>query len=131
MNDQEIIELNLEVSASEATGEEIDNLTRQLLTELRQTNVESAELGRGASAPAGTKSIDPITAGAIAIAVLPPMLTKIIETLQSWLMRDRTRKLKFKGKVAGQTVEFEGSAEDFQKLIETLSGKKTGKQVNR
>jgi hypothetical protein len=127
MDNQELIELNLEVSASDATGEEIDRLTRQLLTELKQTSVESAELVKGGSAPLGTKSIDPITAGAIAIAVLPPMLTKIIETLQSWLMRDTNRKIKFKGKVAGQVIEFEGSAEDLQKLIETLSGKKMGK----
>ena len=131
MDNQELIELNLEVSASDATGEEIDHLTRQLLAELKQTNVESAELVKGGSAPVGTKAMDPVTAGAIVIADLPPMLTKIIETLQSWLMRDANRKIKFKGKVAGQVIEFEGSAEDLQKLIETLPGKKTGRQVEQ
>ncbi len=123
MDNQELVKLDLEISVGDATEEEIDRLTRQLLAELQQTNVESAELVKGGSAPAGTKSMDPVTAGALAIAVLPSMLTKIIETLQAWLMRDRTRKIKFKGKVAGQVIEFEGPAEDLQKLIETLSKK--------
>ncbi len=131
MENQQPIKLNLEISAADATGEEIDRLTRQLLAELKQADVESAERVAGGHAPAGTKSIDPVTAGAIAIAVLPPMLTKIIETLQAWLVRDRSRKVKFKGKVAGQVIEFEGAAEDLQKLIESLSGKRTGKQVNK
>jgi hypothetical protein len=82
---------------------------------------------KGGLAPAGTKSIDPVTAGAIAIAVLPSMLTKIIETLQGWLLRDSKRAIKFKGKVAGQMIEFEGSAEDLEKLIRSLQAKKPPK----
>jgi hypothetical protein len=102
-------------------------MTRQLLSELRESDVESAELVRVVSMPLGTKSVDPVTAGAIAIAVLPPMLSKIIETLQAWLLRNSNRAVKFKGKVAGQAVEFEGSAEDLQKLIIALSTKKPQK----
>jgi hypothetical protein len=127
MDNRELVKLNLEISAGDATEEEIDRLTHQLLAELKQTDVESVELVKHGSAPTGTKSSDPVMTGAIAIAVLPSMLSKIIETLQAWLLRDRTRKLKFKGKVAGQVIEFEGSAEDLQKLIETLSRKKAGR----
>jgi len=124
MDNQELTELKLEISASDASEDELDRLTRQLLAELRETDVESAELVKGGTAPAGTKAIDPVTAGAIAIAVLPSMLTKIIETIQAWLLRDSSRKIKFKGKVAGQVIEFEGSTDDLQKLIASLSGKK-------
>ncbi len=124
MDNQELDELKLEISASDASEDEIDRLTRQLLAELRETDVESAELVKGGTAVAGTKAIDPVTAGAIAIAVLPSMLTKIIETIQAWLLRDSSRKIKFKGKVAGQVIEFEGSTDDLQKLIASLSGKK-------
>jgi len=124
MDNQELTELKLEISASDASEDELDRLTRQLLAELRETDVESAELVKSGTAPAGTKAIDPVTAGAIAIAVLPSMLTKIIETIQAWLLRDSSRKIKFKGKVAGQVIEFEGSTDDLQKLIASLSGKK-------
>lgn len=78
---------------------------------------------KGGSAPQGTKSVDPVTAGAIAIAVLPTMLPKIIETIQAWLLRDSNRTIKFKGKVAGQVIEFEGSSKDLQKTINSLSAK--------
>ncbi len=125
MNNQELIKLNLEVSASDASEDEIDAMTRQLLSELKETNVESASLVKSGSAPEGTKSVDPVTAGAIAIAVLPGMLSKIIETIQAWVLRGNNRTVKFKGKVAGQTIDFEGSADDLQKLLVTLSkGKK-------
>lgn len=125
MDNQELAELNLEISASDVSEDDIDQMTRQLLFELRDTDVESAELVKGGSAPQGTKSVDPVTAGAIAIAVLPTMLPKIIETIQAWLLRDSNRTIKFKGKVAGQIMEFEGSAKDLQKLIDSLSAKKS------
>ncbi len=123
------IQLNLQVSALDATDEDIDQMTRQLLSELREADVESAELTRGKRAPAGSKG-DPVTIGSIAVLVLPAVLPKIVELVQSWAQRGGGRSVKFKGKVGEQDVEFEGAAEDLQKLVGSLQkGNKNERQV--
>jgi len=125
MDNPQPTELKLEISASDVTVEDIDNMTRQLLSELRELDVESAELAKGGRAPDGTKSIDPVTIGSIAIAVLPTALPKVVDAIQAWVLRGNNRTVKFKGRVGGQAIEFEGSAEDLQKVLTKLSaGKK-------
>lgn len=126
MDNTEKIEFVLEVGSTDATDEERDQMARQLLSELNELDVESAELAKGAEVPAGAKG-DLITTGSIAIAVLPAILPKIVETIQGWLMRNNSRTVKFKGKVGGQAVDFEGSSEDLQKLLVTLSKVKNKK----
>jgi hypothetical protein len=124
MNNSQFTELILEISAPDTTAEDIDQMTRQLLSELKELEVESVELAKGNPAPERTKSVDPVTTGAIALAVLPTVLPKIVEAIQAWALRGNNRTVKFKGKIAGQTIEFEGHAEDLQKLLETVSAKK-------
>jgi hypothetical protein len=125
MNQPDKAEFNIEVSATDTTDEDIDQMTRQLLSELREMDVESAELAKGGVPPTGTKSVDPVMMGNIAIAVLPALLPQVVGLVQAWATRGHGRSVKFKGKVAGQLIDFEGSAEELQKLLETLSkGKK-------
>jgi hypothetical protein len=120
MDDPELTELNIEISASDATEEDIDRMTRQLLSELRETDVESAELARGGPAPKGSKG-DPIAIGSIALELLPAVLPSVIGLVQAWASREQGRTVKFKGK----GFEFEGSPEELQKILATLEkGKK-------
>jgi len=121
MTTEEILNLELEVSAMDATEADVDRMTRNLLAELSETDVESVELASSGSAPSGTKSSDPVTTGAIILAVLPTFLPKIVEFVQEWALRGHGRTVKFKGKISGQSVEFEGHAEDLQKILDTLS----------
>jgi hypothetical protein len=116
MTDSNLHQLNIEVSASDATEEDIDWMTRQLLFELRELDVESAQLTRGGAAPAGAKG-DPISIGSIALELLPSVLPSVFGLVQAWVSRGQGRVVKFKG----MGIEFEGSAEDLHKLIETLS----------
>jgi hypothetical protein len=127
MDTPELSELKLEISASDATEEDIDRMTRELLSELREMDVERVELVRGGLAPDGTKAVDPVTTGSIMVAVLPALLPKIVDGIQSWVLRGNNRTVKFKGKIAGQAIEFEGSADDLQKLLAML-GKKGRKK---
>jgi hypothetical protein len=120
MDETTAVEMTLEVGSSEATEEELDELTRQLLQELKQTDVESAGRIKGGSVPIGAKG-DPITVASIAITVLPIVLPKIVEAVQAWIMRGSNRTVKFKGKVNGQAVDFEGSSDDLQKLFAALA----------
>jgi hypothetical protein len=125
MDDPDLTQLNIEISASDATEEDIDQMTRQLLSELRETDVESAELAKGEAAPRGTKSGDPVTMGPIAISALPTVLPAVVALVQAWSARGQGRTVKFKGKVGREVIEFEGSREEFQKLLEKLDkGKK-------
>jgi hypothetical protein len=120
MNMEEPIELNVQVSAEHATEEDIDFLTRQLLSELRDLDVESAQLEKGSPAPAGSKG-DPLTIGSIIVEVLPATLPGLIKFIQAWMGRGQGRTVRFKGR----GIEFEGSPEDFQRLLATLDlGKK-------
>jgi hypothetical protein len=120
MDNPELTKLDVEISASDATEEDIDRMTRQLLSELRELNVESAELTKGGPAPEGSKG-DPITIGSIVISALPTALPAVVALVQAWSSRGQGRTVKFKGK----GIEFEGSPEELQKLLAMLEkGKK-------
>ena len=120
LNDESPIELKLEVSIEDASDEELDQMTRQLLAELRETEVESVQLAQAGPAPHGSKG-DPVTLGAIALVALPTFLPKIVEAVQAWALRGQGRTVKFKGK----GIEFEGPPEELQKLLARMDkGKK-------
>jgi hypothetical protein len=115
MNENDKVELSLEIISSDATDEELDRITRQLLSEVRELDIESAELAKGGPSPDGSKG-DPITIGTIALEVLPAAIPSVIAFVQAWVMRKQGRTVKFKGK----GIEFEGSPEELHKLLETL-----------
>jgi hypothetical protein len=110
------IELELEVSVHDSTPEDLDTITRSLLKELRETDVESIRLVSVGIAPKGSKAGDTVTAGMLAMAVLPTVLPSVISLIKDWIMRGKGRTVKFKGK----GIEFEGTAEDLEKLLEKL-----------
>ena len=119
MDNPELTELSIEVSAIDATEEELDRMTRRLLSELRELDVESAELTKGGPAPMGSKG-DPVTIGSIAIELLPVILPSVVGLVQAWSTRGQGRAVKFKGK----GIEFEGSPEELRKLLSTLEKRK-------
>jgi hypothetical protein len=117
----ESFEFQIEIFAQNATEEDIDLMTRQLLAEVRQMDVESVSLIENGKAPSGTKSADPITIGALAVVVLPTLLPKVVEAVQAWALRGQGKTVKFKGRIGRQTIEFEGSAEELEKLLNKLA----------
>lgn len=123
VNHPELAELNIEVTASDATDDDLDRMTRQLLSELRETDVESAVLATGGQAPQGTKSGEAVTMGSIVISALPTVLPAIIGLVQAWAARGQGRTVKFKGRVGRDVVEFEGSPEELQRLLTSLEAK--------
>lgn len=116
MNKTDQVEFYVEVSAQDSTEEDIDRMTRQLLLELKQLDVESAKLATGdAPAPDGAKG-DLSLIGSIALELLPAAIPSVISLVEAWVARGRSRTVKFKGK----GIEFEGSAEDLRKLLEMM-----------
>jgi hypothetical protein len=117
MVDQNTLQMTVQIALDESDAEELDALARQLAGELSDLDVESVELVRAGAAPEGTKSAEIITLGAVAVAVLPALLPKMVEFCQAWALRGQGRTVKFKGNVGGQDIEFEGKAEDLQKIL--------------
>jgi len=118
-----LAQLSIEITARDATEEDIDLMTRQLLSELRETDVESVGLATGGQVPAGTKSGDAISVGSIVISALPTVLPTIVGLVQAWAARGQGRTVKFKGQIGGGMVEFEGSAAEWRNLIAALEAK--------
>lgn len=121
MAEPQAAELTLQINLEGSDDEQLDHLTRQLLNEVRDLEIESAELVKSGAAPKGTKAIDPTTLGAIALVALPAVLPKLIDFLQSWVMRQHGRTIKFKGKIGDRDIEYEGALEDLKTLISDSS----------
>jgi hypothetical protein len=124
MPELQALQLNLTVSVPDGTEEELDSLTRQLLSELKNFDIESLNLAAGGKALSGTKGVDSIAAGTIAMAVLPNILPQVLAFLQAWSLQGRGRSIKFKGKIANQQIDFEGSFEEMEKLVALLEQEK-------
>ncbi len=121
MVDQDALLLMVQIALDDGDDEELGKLARQLVRELSEQDVETVALARGGALPEGFKSPEALTIGAVAVAVLPAVLPKIVEFCQAWALRGQGRTVKFKGKVGGQDIEFEGKAEDLQRVLSMLS----------
>ncbi len=73
MTTEDPIKLEIEILAKDTTEEDLDMLTRNLLKELRETDVTSANLVSIGTAPEGSKG-DPVTIGTLALEALPAVL---------------------------------------------------------
>ena len=122
MDDPNPSQLNIEVACDDATDEELDRLTRQLLSCLRETPIESAELASDVAAPAGSKG-DAITIGSIVVQTLPTVLPAVVSLVQGWISSGPGRTVKFKSK----DFEFEGPPQEPEKLLKNRSHTKSGK----
>ena len=123
MADSTPVQLFLEVEMAEADADELDQLTRQLLREIEEIDVESARLASSTNLPKGAKG-DPVTIGAILVTVLPAVMPKLVEIVGAWTQRSSGRTVKYKGNFGDTSFEFEGSSADLQKLLKSIS--KTG-----
>jgi hypothetical protein len=119
MDDSTLTDLQIQISSSDGSDEDLDRLTRQLLSELMEADVESVHLIQGTPAPSGAKG-DPVALGSIAVQLLPAVLPGIIGLVQAWVDRGPGRKVKFKS----GAMEFEGSPEDLHKLLVELDKRK-------
>lgn len=122
MPTEESIAFEINVFAEDATVEDLDRMTRNLLAELREVRVDSASLASKGSAPEGSKG-DPVTVGSLVIEALPAVLPAVVGLVQAWVARGQGRTVKFKGK----DFEFEGSPEELQKILATLEKRRRKK----
>jgi hypothetical protein len=122
--------LTIEVDAGgDALPEDVDALTRRLRSEIQDFGVEDVTLKTTTAVPAGTKSVEAVTVGALAITLLPQVLPRLIEFLQAWSLRGKDRMVKIKASVGDRSVDIEypeGASEVavqelIQKMTDTLT----------
>jgi len=129
----EVARLTLRVDAgADADDEELDRVTRQLRDELRDLDgVEPVKPVEAGAVPEGAKSAEAMTVGALAVAILPSVIPKLMEFLQTWSMRGENRTVKIETRVGDRSVNVEVprtmSPDELKGLVDMLTGALTGK----
>jgi hypothetical protein len=92
----------------ELDPEACERLIRQLRTELAELDVESVVPAMGGTVPDGAKGTDPVTLGAVILALSASggVFTGLIETLRDWLGRHAGRH-RISVTIDGDTIELE------------------------
>ena len=117
--------LNLDLG-EEADDDALDRVTRDLRSELLGLDVDSVEFVKSGESPEGTKSAEAVTIGSLAVILLPTLIPKLLEYLQSWSLRAESRKVSIKTQVGDRSIELEYSptaisSDELKKLVQTLS----------
>ncbi len=137
-SDPQATSLTILVDAGRDTlPEDLDTLTRQLRDEISDLGVETVGLATTDAVPAGTKSMEAVTLGALAVTVLPTVLPRLIEFLQAWSLRAKDRTVKIKASVGDRSVDVEypaGASETvvkelIQKMTDTLAPATEGRKT--
>lgn len=130
MADEIPVELMVQVGASGADVEEVDRLTRELLSELRDLPLESVALATDGQPVVGAKSGGVEILGVLLAGVLPTFLPNLVTFLQSWLKRGDGKSIKIKATSGKKSFEVELPAGEFShtelhELLETLGAKQS------
>ena len=119
--------LILEVSSAGADEEELDRATRQLLDEVRESDVQSAAVVAGEAAPGGAKAGGIEILGTLAVEVLPAMIPALFGLLRDWARRRNGRSVKVKAQFDHRELELEYPVESMtqaqlKQFVETVTG---------
>ncbi len=104
MNEPDI-QLYVTLSDPALDAEQLDRMTSRVLNDLRELGVSSAGRAPGGNAPAGAKSVDPSTLGALLLVAVPAVLPKLIDFFQALVLPGENRKVRVKT-AAGVEIEF-------------------------
>ncbi|WP_206443355.1 effector-associated constant component EACC1 [Candidatus Protofrankia californiensis] len=99
-----------------------ERLTRRLRAEIAELDVEAVGLASGGSVPDGAKAADPVTVGAIVVAVSASggVLPTVVETVRDWLAR-QGRAHRISMTIDGDSIEIErASAEQQRALVDAF-----------
>ena len=118
-------EVLIELSLTDGDSVELDELTRQLRSEVQELDIESVHQVSEGVAPAGTKGADMAAIGQMAIALAPSLIPSLFDLLKSWVERKPSTPVKVTVKVGRKTAQIEydptkTSAKDLDLLVKTL-----------
>jgi len=118
-------ELFIEVLLEEGHEAELDELTRQLKAEVEDLRVDSVEQVSAGDAPDGTKAVDMLVIGQMAVSLAPTIIPPLFELLKSWVERKPSTPVKIKVRIGKRTAQIEydptkTTAKDLEVLVKTL-----------
>ncbi|MET7981093.1 hypothetical protein ABZW44_50850 [Streptomyces mirabilis] len=105
-----------------------ERLTRQLRSEIAELDVESVRPWPGGTVPDGAKGTDPLTLGAVVVALSASggVFTALVETVRDWLGRHSARH-RVSLTIDGDTIELErASAAERRDLVDAYIRRHTG-----
>jgi hypothetical protein len=70
---------------------------------------------------AHAKGGEELAVNTLAVTIIPALIPKLVEFVSNWIKARPTHAVKFKGQIAGQMIEFEGSVADLQTLLKTIN----------
>ncbi len=132
INNKDVVSLSLLITAQDdIDADELDRITRRLMTELENLEVESVTPVGDPSLIPGAKGADPVTIGALLIIVLQAALPKVLEFIQAWSLRNVGQTVKVKVQAKNRSVEVEypkgmtpvDAQNHIQMVIDTLNNK--------
>jgi len=93
------------VLGDDATPDEVNDATINLVRELSRSDADSVEKLRSETTVDGVKG-DPITIGAIALALSVAIAPEIIKLISSWMNRRNSNIISLKIKLGDDEIEF-------------------------
>ncbi|MEU3917753.1 hypothetical protein [Streptomyces sp. NPDC029004] len=105
-----------------------ERLMQRLRAEIAELDVESLRPGPATTAPDGAKGTDPLTLGAVVVALSASggVFTALVETLRDWLGRHSARH-RISLTIDGDTLELErASAAERRDLVDAYIRRHTG-----
>lgn len=103
-----------------ATPEEVNDATTQLIRELQNSDAESVEKVQSDELAEGAKG-DPITLGAVALALGAAAAPDIVKIIGSWLSRRHSNSVSLKIKLGNDEIEFTTAASASPDELEALT----------
>jgi hypothetical protein len=118
-------ELFIELSLDGGDNSELDELARQLRTEVEDLDVDSVDGVWDGTAPHGTKAADIAAIGQMAVTLAPTLIPPLFELLKSWVERKPSTPVKIKVRVGKRTAQIEydptkTSPKELEALVKTL-----------
>ncbi len=108
LSQNDTVNLTLHIEAHDSIDpDELDQLTRHLMGELEELDVESVTFLHSSATRPGEKAVDPVTLGALGIVVLQAALPKLLEFMQAWSLRNEGHIIKIKAQRGERSIEVE------------------------
>jgi len=119
-------ELVIELLLDGGEPAELDELTRQLRTEVEELNIDSVEQVSAGVAPEGTKAADFAAIGEMAVTLAPAIIPPLFDLLKSWVQRKPSTPVTVKVRIGKRTAQIEydptkTSAKDLEALVKSLN----------
>ncbi|MFI1678103.1 hypothetical protein [Streptomyces sp. NPDC020607] len=102
----------------DAEAEEVERLLTRLRAELRGLDIDALHLRPDSTPPEGAKAVDPVTVGAVVLALSAPggALVALVGTLQDWLSRQSAAN-RISITIDDDTVELEHATPDERRQL--------------